>query len=130
MDILLRVLLIICSLISFLMCIIRIKQAKLKVTQSAMWMIGSLVLIFMSVFSDVIEWFSRLLGFVSAVNFVFLVIIGFLVVQAFASNIRISQLHDKIKDLNHYIAINELEHSSEQQLEDKNHQPNHNHHHI
>ena len=107
MTITLRIILIICSLISFLLCITRIKQAKLKVENSVTWMIGSILLIFMSIFSGAVEWISNKLGFMAPVNFVFLVIIGFLLIQTFIDNIRISTLNEKIKDLNHYIALKE-----------------------
>ena len=104
MTITLRIILIICSLIAFLLCITKIKQAKLKVENSVIWMIGSIILILMSIFSDAVEWISNKLGFMAPVNFVFLVIIGFFLLQLFIDNIRVSQLNEKIKDLNHYIA--------------------------
>ena len=107
MTITLRIILIICSLIAFLLCITKIKQAKLKVENSVIWMIGSIILILMSIFSDAVEWISNKLGFMAPVNFVFLVIIGFLLIQLFIDNIRVSQLNEKIKDLNHYIALEE-----------------------
>lgn len=109
MTITLRIILIICSLISFFLCVTKIKQAKLKVENSIIWMMGSIVLILMSIFSNAVGWLSTKLGFMAPVNFVFLVIIGFLLIQAFVDNIRISTLNEKIKDLNHYIALKENE---------------------
>ena len=61
----------------------------------------------MSIFSNVVEWISNLLGFVSPVNFVFLVMIAFLLIQVFIDNIHITELNEKIKDLDHYIALKE-----------------------
>lgn len=107
MSITLRVVLIVCSILSFFFCIRRIKQAKLKVTNSVVWMLGSLMLVIMSIFSEGIEWLSTQLGFMSPVNFVFFVMIGFLLMQVFIDNIRISALNEKIKDLDHYIALKE-----------------------
>lgn len=109
MSITLRVILIICSIISFVLSIKRIKQAKLKVMNSVMWMIGSFILILMSIFSGAVEWISEQMGFVAPVNFVFFILIGFLLIQVFVDNIRISTLNEKIKELNHYIALNEYE---------------------
>lgn len=109
MNITLRILLIIASLFSCFLCVKRIKQAKLKVENSVIWMIGSIVLIFMSVFFNSVEWISNKLGFVAPVNFVFLVVIAFLLIQTFINNIKISTLNEKIKDLNHYIALKEYE---------------------
>lgn len=109
MTITLRIILIICSLISFFLCVTRIKKAKLKVENSVTWMVGSILLILMSIFSNAVGWISDKLGFEAPVNFVFLVIIGFLLIQTFIDNIRISTLNEKIKDLNHYIALKENE---------------------
>lgn len=109
MTVTLRVVLIVCSIISFILCVTKIKQAKLKVSNSVIWMIGSIVLIIMSIFSNAVEWIANKLGFMAPVNFVFLVIIGFLLIQSFVDNIRISALNEKIKDLNHYIALKEKE---------------------
>lgn len=103
----LRIILIICSLISFILCINKIKQSKLKIENAVIWMIGIIILIIMSIFSNAVEWLSNKLGFMAPVNFVFLVIIGFLLIQTFIDNIRISTLNEKIKDLNHYIALKE-----------------------
>ena len=72
-------------------------------------MMGSIILIFMSIFYNVVEWISIKLGFIAPVNFVFLVVIFFLLIQTFIDNIRISSLNEKIKDLDHYIAIKEYE---------------------
>ena len=107
MTSILRIILIIGSLISFILCITKIKQSKLKVTNSVIWMIGSIILILMSIFSGTVEWISSKLGFLAPVNFVFFVIIAFLLIQLFVDNIRISTLNEKIKDLNHYIALKE-----------------------
>ena len=109
MTITLRIILVICSLISFILCITKIKQAKLKITNSVIWMIGSVVLILMSIFSGAVEWIADKLGFMAPVNFVFLVMIGFLLIQTFVDNIRICNLNEKIKDLNHYIALKEYD---------------------
>lgn len=108
MSITLRIILIICSVFSFVFCIRRIKQAKLKVTNSVMWMIGSFILILMSAFSELISWISLKLGFVAPVNFVFFIMIAFALIQLFIDNIRISELNEKIKELNHYIALKEF----------------------
>lgn len=109
MTVTLRVILIIGSLIAFVLCIAKIKQSKLKVANSVIWMIGSVILILMSVFSGTVEWISNKLGFMAPVNFVFLIIMGFLLIQLFIDNTRISALNEKIKDLNHYIALKEYE---------------------
>ena len=109
MSIVLRILLIVCSILVFLMVIKKIKQSKLKIEKSLTWMIGSILLVLMSIFSNFIAWISGNLGFISPSNFVFVVIILFLLIQVFFDSIHISELNEKIKDLDHYMAIKEYE---------------------
>lgn len=107
MSVTLRVILIISSFISFFLCVKKIKQSKLKVANSVTWMFGNIVLILMSIFSNAVAWLSEKLGFVAPVNFVFLFMIAFLLMQTFIDNIHITELNEKIKDLDHYIALKE-----------------------
>ena len=109
MTITLRIILIVCSLLSFVLWIKRVKQSKLRVADSIIWVIGSFILILMSIFSGAVEWISEKLGFIAPVNFVFLVVIGFLLIETFISNIKIAMLNEKVKNLNHYIALKEHE---------------------
>ncbi len=118
MSITLRVFLILCSIISFILCIRKVKQSKLKVTNSIIWIIGSFILIVISIFSSTVEWISQKLGFIAPVNFVFLILIGFLLIQVFIDNIRISTLSEKIKDLNHAIALKEYEQEKKDKKEE------------
>ena len=103
----LKIILIICSIFSFLLCIKKIKQSKLKMSNSLTWLLGSLILIFMSVFSNVVEWIAYQLGFAAPVNFVFFIVITFLLIQTFIDSLHITELNEKIKELNHYIALKE-----------------------
>lgn len=109
MSITLRIILIICSIIAFLLCIMKIKKSQLKVESSVTWMFGSILLILMSIFPNVITWISNKLGFVAPVNFIFFAMIAFLLIQVFIDNIHITSLNEKIKDLDHYLALKENE---------------------
>lgn len=107
MSITLRILLIASSIVAFILCIRKIKKSELKTENSIIWLIGSVVLILMSIFSDTVTWISTLLGFEAPVNFVWMCAIGFLLIEIFLDNIRICNLNEKIKNLNHYIALKE-----------------------
>ena len=109
MSITLRIILIVLSVVSFGLCVMKIKQSKLKMNNSIIWMLGSLVLILMSIFTNVVGWISTLFGFMAPVNFVFFIIITFLLIEVFLNNLAISNLSEKIKELDHYIAIKEKE---------------------
>ena len=113
MSIILRVGLIICSLLSFVLCIKKVKQCKMRVADSIIWIIGSFLLILMSVFYNAVEWISIKLGFMAPVNFVFFAIIGFLLVENFMINLKIAMLNEKVKILDHYIALEEYEKKKE-----------------
>ena len=113
MSIILRVGLIICSLLSFVLCIKKVKQCKMRVADSIIWIIGSFLLILMSVFSNAVEWISIKLGFMAPVNFVSFAIIGFLLVENFMINLKIAMLNEKVKNLDHYIALEEYEKKKE-----------------
>lgn len=101
----LRIILIIASMLSFILCVKKIKQAKLKVENSMVWLFGSIILILMSIFSNIVEWISAKLGFMAPVNFVFFTLIAFLLIEVYLSNLKITELNEKIKNLSHYIAI-------------------------
>ncbi len=109
MSLTLRIILIIGSLISFILCIKKIKQAKLKVENSITWMAGSFILILMSIFDQAVAWVANKIGFMASVNFVFFIMILFLLIQVFIDNIKMSELNEKVKNLNHYIALKENE---------------------
>ena len=113
MSLVLRVILIICSLMSFILCVKKVRQSKMRVADSIIWIIGSIGLILMSVFSDAVQWVATKLGFIAPVNFVFLVVIVFLLVENFISNLKISMLNEKVKNLNHYIALEEYKNKKE-----------------
>ena len=113
LTITLRIILIISSILSFILCIKRIKQAKLKIENSIVWMLGSILLIIMSIFSESVNWISSKLGFMAPVNFVFLIIIAFLLIEVYLNNIKITELNEKVKNLSHYIAIKEFEEKKE-----------------
>ena len=107
MSITLRIILIVASLGAFLLTIKKVNQSKLKISDSISWFIGSFLLVIMSIFSNLVGMISSKLGFMAPVNFVFFIVIIFLLVQIFVYNIKISQLSEKIKELNHHIAFEE-----------------------
>ncbi|MFR2571506.1 MAG: DUF2304 domain-containing protein [Clostridia bacterium] len=107
MSITLRIVLIISSILAFILCIRKIKKSELKIENSIIWLLGSLILILMSIFSNAVTWISSVLGFEAPVNFVWMCAIGFLLIEIFLDNIRISNLNEKVKNLDHYIALKE-----------------------
>lgn len=107
MSYILRLLLITCSVFALILCFKKIEQSKLKISDSIGWIIGCIILILMSVFSNIVIWLSSKLGFMAPVNFIFFTFIVFLIMQVFSYKIKISELNEKLKDIDHYIALKE-----------------------
>ena len=107
MSLTLRIILIVGSVLSLILCYRKILQSKLRINESIGWILGSLLLIIISIFSNAIEWISVKLGFMAPVNFVFFTFIVFLLIQIFNYKIKISELNEKVKNLDHYIALKE-----------------------
>ena len=58
MSITLRIVLIISSILAFILCVRKIKKSELKIENSIIWLLGSLLLILMSIFSNAVTWIS------------------------------------------------------------------------
>ena len=120
MSVTLRIILILASVVAFILCVRKIKKSELKIENAVIWLLGSLLLILMSVFSNAVTWISTLLGFEEPVNFVCMCAIGFLLIEIFLDNIRISNLNEKVKNLNHYIALKENEEKDGEKNDENN----------
>ena len=59
----------------------------------------------MGLFPGIVSWIAHALGFISAVNMVFLVIIFILIVKLFFNTLQISALENKVDSLAQQIAI-------------------------
>ncbi len=109
----LRILLILFALLAFFMVIKKIKKSQLKVSESIIWIVGCIILIILSIFPEIVVKLSEDFGFYAPVNFVFFVMFIFLLIQDFIYNIKISKLNEKVKELDHYIALKEYEKGDE-----------------
>lgn len=109
MNIVLRIMLLLLSILAFVLCIKNICKSKLKASNSVIWIIGSILLIIFSLFPQIVVFFSKMFGFIAASNFVFLVLIIFLLIELFSADKRISELSEKVKELDHYIALKEYD---------------------
>ena len=103
----LQMILIITSIITFLFIISKIRKSQLNIQDAVIWILMCLLLIIMSIFLPFIIKIAHMLGFMSTSNFVFALICFFLLIIAFSQTVKISLLNEKIKNLNHYIALKE-----------------------
>ena len=102
-----RVCLILGSVLTAFFVLRRIRQAKVQIEDTIYWLAVAFVLLVLAIFPDIAFWASRMLGFVSPINFVYIVIIFFLIVKQFFMSIKISQLDSKVRILTQRIALND-----------------------
>ena len=106
-QMLLRVCLIVGSLITAVYVLRRVRHAKIQIEDTIFWLLFSGVLLVLAVFPGIAYWASRLLGFQSPINFVYIVVIFLLLVKQFLLSIRISQLDSKVRILTEQVALNQ-----------------------
>lgn len=107
MSITLRILLIIFSLLYFGYTIYQIRKSTLNIEDAIFPIAFSLICIFMSLFFKLVVFISNKLGFISTSNFVIVFIVFVLSIYNIKLLTKYSKLNEKVKNLNHYIAIEE-----------------------
>ena len=107
MTITLQIILIVVSIITFLFVINKIRKSQLNIEDAVVWILLSLLLIMMSLCLPFIDQIAHMMGFMSTSNFVFTMMLFFLIVIVFGLTAKVSLLNEKVKNLNHYIALKE-----------------------
>lgn len=92
-----------------------IKKSNVRVDDMVMWLLGGAILLLFGLFPALPSIFSYIIGFLSPTNFIFTIILLFLLLMVFSLSIKVSQLQEKVKDLAHYHAL--LEHELKQKKE-------------
>ena len=105
MSVTLRVVLVVVSFLMFLYVMKKIKKAQIKIEDTLFWLLGSALLVVISVFTDIVTWGTKLTGVQSEVNFIFLFMIFVLLIKVFGQTIQISQLEHKINGMTQEYAI-------------------------
>jgi len=109
MNITLRVLLMIFSLLYFGYTIYQVRKASLNIEDAIFPIIFSLLCIFMSIFTKLIAYISDKLGFISISNFVLVFVILVLSIYNLKIVTKYSKLNENVKKLNHFIALKDKE---------------------
>lgn len=109
MSVALRVFLILMSVASLFYIVRKIRYSKMQIEYALFWIVLSILMIVMSVVPEIIYWATRMMGMISAANFVYLFIIAILLVKVFMMTIEISNLENKVKNLAQQVGINEKE---------------------
>ena len=102
-----RLVLIICSLLTVVFIIRKIRQSKVQINYAIFWILFSVCLLVFSLFPEISISLAKILGIYSSTNFIFLVILFAVIIKLFFNTIEISNLENKIKELSQKIAIDE-----------------------
>ena len=85
----------------------RVRQAKVQIEDTIFWLLFSAALLILAIFPGIAYWAANLLGFMSPINFVYVVIIFLLLAKQFFMSIKLSQLDSKVRILTEQVALNE-----------------------
>lgn len=109
MNPVLRVLLILVTIIALGVVVRRIRKRKIRVSESVYWVVAAVVLLILAIFPQIAFFFSRLTGFLSPSNFVFVVLIALMLLKLFDQACDISVLTHKVEALSQEIALDRHE---------------------
>ena len=104
---LIRICLILGSFITAGYILRRVRQAKVQIEDTIFWLLFSAALLILAIFPGIAYWAANLLGFMSPINFVYVVIIFLLLAKQFFMSIKLSQLDSKVRILTEQVALNE-----------------------
>ena len=85
----------------------RVRQARVQIEDTIYWLALSAVLLLVALFPGIAYWVSGLLGFGSASNGVYVIIIFLLWARQFMLSIRVSQLDSRLRVLTERVALNQ-----------------------
>lgn len=95
----LRILCIAGALVTFWVITGNIRRKKVQIEDSIFWVVLSCALLVVAVFPQIATFVSRLLGFQSPSNFVFVVVIAILLVRLFSLSTEVSSLRHRLNEL-------------------------------
>lgn len=117
MSIVLRIVLFIVSVLTFMVIVKRIRNAKVQIETSLFWIVFAVAVMVLSVFPEIAVFSAALLGIQSPANFIFLFMIFILLIHQFFNSIKISQLENKLKELTQELAVRELKEKEDRKNE-------------
>ena len=87
----------------------QVKKEKLLIEDAVFWVVSAAILVIVAIFPGIAINLAYALGFMSASNFVYLVIIALLLWKVFACSSEISRLKVKVNELAQEIALDHLD---------------------
>jgi hypothetical protein len=105
MDLHLRLILILSSVICFIFIIRKIKKSKMRIDDAIFWIVTSGLFLFMAIFPKAPIYFADLIGIESPANLVFLSVVGLMFIKLFSLSALLSAEVEKKNQLIQYIAL-------------------------
>ncbi len=105
MNVVLRVLLIVCCLLLFVFVVGNVSRRKLLLRYSLLWLALALIVLILSVFPDLVIGLSEVTGFITPSNFVFALSLFFLLAIAISQTVALSSQSKKIVNLSQELAL-------------------------
>ena len=109
MSIVLRIALIVVCVTACGYVLRKIRRAQMEIDDAIYWIVVSIVLVIISIFPQIPDFFSDLLGMQSPSNFVFLSVIFVVILKLFSLSLEVSALKQKLKSTIQNVAIREKE---------------------
>ena len=101
----LQIVLIVSSLFFLVLTLRYIRKKGLDLYHSIQWFAGSALLLIMALFPGAVEYLAHLVGVELASNFVFLILLAYLLFTLLSLSASVSRQHDRIKRLVQAIAL-------------------------
>lgn len=109
MSIVLRIALIVVCVTACGYVLRKIRRAQMEIDDAIYWIVVSIVLVIISIFPQIPDFFSDVLGIQSPSNFVFLSVIFVVILKLFSLSLEVSALKQKLKSTIQNVAIREKE---------------------
>lgn len=109
MSTVLRITLIVVCVAACTYVLRKIRRAQMEIDDAIYWILVSIALVIISIFPQIPDFFSDLLGIQSPSNFVFLAVIFIVICKLFSLSLEVSLLKQKLKSTIQNVAIREKE---------------------
>ncbi len=100
-----RLLLLAGAILAFLFVTRRVRKRKIRMDDAIFWIVVSIMLVVVAAFPQLALWCAARLGFISASNFVFLLVVGLLLIKVFTLSAELSLLKHKVEELTQEVAL-------------------------
>ena len=108
MDIVLRAVLIVVSIIATRELLVRIRKSRMQIEDSVFWVLLAFLCILLALFPRVLYFFTDLLNMRSPANLLFMFMIALLLYKCFQMSMHISVLEERIRTLAQDQALEKL----------------------